>query len=527
MKDPFAKRRGLRLKPLQVSGFERPIDLVDGKLTVGRAPDNDLELPAEDFPSVSTHHLRLELVEGDLWLDDLGSRNGTLVNGHRIERRQLALGDVIQLGAIGPRFVVVSNSPLSETMFVDPRKMGINEDEVHDLVHARARRQSLRIAGLGLVAVAALVWWGLDLAERGRLNREASDAELADALELIEDLRAETREREARGVSLETQRQVHIAALEATVAGREEEASDLRRRLTLLEGIGASTEEIEHLQAELDRTRADLKVAHAEFSKFDPVNLEALRLSEVSRVRETVVLIEARMTLINGEGQVLHLDAKVGPNWEDKGEPWALDSSGTGFCISPEGYVLTNAHVISPPEDHALVINARRNDYETRMQLAAVFSDSDERHPLEVVRRAKGVDLALARLEPFEGLPYIENFTADVPSPPSGSVVYLMGFPLGNFAIQEGRRVIASTFRGILSRVVDGNLQVDAGVHPGNSGGPITDPSGRVIGIVFSVQSTPEHTAVYTIGYGIPIDRAAQLWPRPQDGDEGVEVTGD
>jgi S1-C subfamily serine protease len=89
----------------------------------------------------------------------------------------------------------------------------------------------------------------------------------------------------------------------------------------------------------------------------------------------------------------------------------------------------------------------------------------------------------------------------------------LLGFPLGNFALQEGRTVIASTFRGILSRIVDGSLQVDAGVHPGNSGGPITDPLGRVIGIVSSVQATPEQTAVYTIGYGIPIAEASSIWP--------------
>jgi len=83
--------------------------------------------------------------------------------------------------------------------------------------------------------------------------------------------------------------------------------------------------------------------------------------------------------------------------------------------------------------------------------------------------------------------------------------------------------VIASTFRGIVSRVVDGNLQVGAGVHPGNSGGPITDPTGRVIGVVFSEQATPDQAAVYFIGYGIPIERSEQLWPPPEDGDEGVE----
>jgi S1-C subfamily serine protease len=125
------------------------------------------------------------------------------------------------------------------------------------------------------------------------------------------------------------------------------------------------------------------------------------------------------------------------------------------------------------------------------------------------------IDLALVRIDPFEGMPHLNDFNLESATPEPGGDLYLLGFPLGNFALQEGRTVIASTFRGILSRIVDGSLQVDAGVHPGNSGGPITDPLGRVIGIVTSVQATPEQTAVYTIGYGIPIADAASIWPPP------------
>ena len=522
MKDPFApKKRAVRLKPLQVAGFPAPIDLVDGKLTIGRAEGNDVVLPAETFPSVSSTHLRIERdAEDQLVVRDLGSKNGTLVNGERVEEKALSVGDVVQLGAIGPRFVVVSAAPLSETMFVDPKQLRVSEGDVEQMVRSRARRQGLRIAALGLVAVVALAWWARELFDEGRQEVEVQNQELAKKLQDAERLRAEELAR------VEAEHAAYVESLRAQMEAGEAEAEDLRERLANLEETGASADEIARLEGLLETTRGELDAARASLALVDPVNLEAARLSGVSHVRHAVVLIEAKMTLVK-DGQTLHLDVSLGPNWEDAGEPWTQESTGTGFVVSPEGYVLTNAHVVEPSEDSPLVRSARQSGMTPELELFAVFDGDTTRHPLEVQKVARGVDLALARITPFEDMPHLPEFSTGVAAPPVGSDVYLVGFPLGNFAIQEGRRVHASTFRGILSRVVDGNLQVDAGVHPGNSGGPITDTQGRVIGVVFSVQATPEQTAVYTIGYGIPIARADQLWPPAVDGDETVAPSDD
>lgn len=125
----------------------------------------------------------------------------------------------------------------------------------------------------------------------------------------------------------------------------------------------------------------------------------------------------------------------------------------------------------------------------------------------------------MIKIEPFDGMPHLARFDVDEASPSPGSEVYLFGFPLGMHALQEGERVIASTFKGILSRVVDPYLQVDAGVHPGNSGGPVTDAAGRVVGVVTAGQRLPEGDLVFTIGYAIPIERVAKIWP-PRDAPE-------
>ena len=278
--------------------------------------------------------------------------------------------------------------------------------------------------------------------------------------------------------------------------------------------------ELDAARAELGSTRAELVDALAKFDTLSPDASAESRLVGVAEVRRATVLIESRVVLRHREsGALLHeVEDLYGarPNFDGEGDLWALESTGSGFCIDATGSIVTNVHVVSVPEDNPVLLATRGLPIEPVLELHAVFSGETVRHPLTVVRRApSGLDIALARITPFEGMPYVRSLDLTHEPPPPGSDIYLIGFPLGHFALQEGERVIASTFRGILSRNVGGQMQVDAGVHPGNSGGPITDAHGRVVGVVFSVQAMPDQTAVYTIGYGIPIAALTELWAGP------------
>jgi pSer/pThr/pTyr-binding forkhead associated (FHA) protein len=72
-------------------------------LTVGRSDANDVELSGDDF--ASAEHARFEPRRDGVWLSDVGSTNGTFVNGARLERpRKLAPGDVIRIGSTDLRF---------------------------------------------------------------------------------------------------------------------------------------------------------------------------------------------------------------------------------------------------------------------------------------------------------------------------------------------------------------------------------------------------------------------------------------
>jgi ABC transport system ATP-binding/permease protein len=80
------------------------LTLLTGTLSIGRLPDNDLTIEKE---GVSRHHARIEAAQGGYWIADLGSRNGTKLNGERFrgESRWLANGDTIVIGGEALRFL--------------------------------------------------------------------------------------------------------------------------------------------------------------------------------------------------------------------------------------------------------------------------------------------------------------------------------------------------------------------------------------------------------------------------------------
>jgi FHA domain-containing protein len=96
-----------RLVVVKSPALDEGSDLVldSAPLTVGRSEQNDVELRGDDF--ASAQHARFEPRRDGVWLSDVGSTNGTFVNGARLERpRRLASGDVVRIGATDLRFDV-------------------------------------------------------------------------------------------------------------------------------------------------------------------------------------------------------------------------------------------------------------------------------------------------------------------------------------------------------------------------------------------------------------------------------------
>ncbi|WP_084500555.1 S1C family serine protease [Halalkalibacillus halophilus] len=154
-------------------------------------------------------------------------------------------------------------------------------------------------------------------------------------------------------------------------------------------------------------------------------------------------------------------------------------STGTGFIISEDGYMLTNQHVI-----------------DDREQLWIYLADEG---PVDatIVEEYPEIDLALLQIE-GDGHPYLElaEETSYLPQEP----FYFIGSPLGFSGIANQGEIIGEAS----SSSVEGSvLLLDAPIYRGNSGSPVINQDGEVIAVIYATRQDEEHGR---IGLSIPID---------------------
>jgi S1-C subfamily serine protease len=143
--------------------------------------------------------------------------------------------------------------------------------------------------------------------------------------------------------------------------------------------------------------------------------------------------------------------------------------SGSGVVVSPDGLVLTNAHVVA--DARAILLTAADG---RRMAARLLGADAD-------------TDLALLRSESAEALPHA--VLGDSGALRVGQVAIAIGNPLG-FASTVTAGVISAVGRslpGATGRPVEDLVQTDAALNPGSSGGALVDSGGRVIGIATAI----------------------------------------
>jgi S1-C subfamily serine protease len=179
---------------------------------------------------------------------------------------------------------------------------------------------------------------------------------------------------------------------------------------------------------------------------------------------------------------------------EDQGE----GGQGSGFVLDEDGYVVTNAHVVTTEAD-ATGEGAERAD-----EVFVEFADGN-RVPAEIVGDDPNVDVALLKVDP-EGLRLTPLALGTPETIVVGEPVAAIGSPFGEpQSLTVG--VISALDRNIesLTRFQIGNaIQTDAPINPGNSGGPLLDAGGRVIGINAQIRS--RSGGGEGVGFAIPVD---------------------
>ena len=160
--------------------------------------------------------------------------------------------------------------------------------------------------------------------------------------------------------------------------------------------------------------------------------------------------------------------------------------SGSGFIVTPDGYAITNSHVV-----------------DDRSQLVAETHDGD-RLRAELVGDDPATDLAVIRLA-SSGLPHSQLGDSDALR--VGQLVIAMGSPLGlQSTVSTGVvSALGRSMRARDGRLIENVIQHAAPINPGNSGGPLVDSRGRVIGI---------NTAIIAMaqGLGFAIPSATAEW---------------
>jgi len=181
-----------------------------------------------------------------------------------------------------------------------------------------------------------------------------------------------------------------------------------------------------------------------------------------------------------------------------------IQSLGSGFVATTNGYALTNAHVVSEDGTRASSVTVVfKGTGTTTRKVAATIVGIDE-----------SSDVAVLKVDPATSPALVTIPLGDSSAVKVGETVVAIGNPLGyDFSLTEG--IVSATNRALTApngATISNGVQTDAAINKGNSGGPLIDSTGHVIGI--NEQIATESGGNEGLGFALPINTAAGVLKR-------------
>ena len=228
----------------------------------------------------------------------------------------------------------------------------------------------------------------------------------------------------------------------------------------------------------------------------NPEDSRPVSFADLARaVSPAVVNITTSITIAQPTGPqgLLPEDSPFGEFFGGPREPQHSGALGSGFVVSADGYIVTNNHVIEGAD------------------AIEIEFFSGERLDAHVVGTDPNTDIALLKVDADHDLPYVAFGDSNDEMAEVGDWVMAMGNPLGQgFSISAG---ILSARNRELSGTFDDFIQTDAAINQGNSGGPLFNMQGEVIGVNTSILS-PDGGSIgigFSMASNVVKDVVAQL----------------
>ena len=173
--------------------------------------------------------------------------------------------------------------------------------------------------------------------------------------------------------------------------------------------------------------------------------------------------------------------------------------SGTGFLVSSDGTILTNAHVVGNSQ-----------------QVQVRFEDGGDLHPAQVLGVDASTDLAALKVDEdaAKGVRPLQFANSD--DVQVGDSAIAIGYPLG-----LDRTATAGIISGLERKIespngfsIDKVIQTDAPINPGNSGGPLLNANARVIGVNSQIATAGGSQGSVGIGFAVPASTVQEVLPQ-------------